>query len=141
LTKLSLRKHGQVAATCRDFEEDLLTCVAEGRAACILAAQEALGKGLFWGFVTVAQCVMCGLAPNPGGAPLERHRGSLMSNADGTAEYVERKESSRRWFTDTQVVHVRSYSSIHVLYAELCPALPRMADIIISTCRKNAGTG
>jgi hypothetical protein len=129
LSKLTLHEHGRVAATCRDFQEELLSRVTEGRAACISAAQETLGKGLFWGFVTVAQRVLCGLPPYPGGATLQGHGNRLMVNAAGTAQYVQKKEADDRFFTDTQVAFVRGSNCARILHAELCPKLPRMTDI------------
>ncbi len=55
----------------QSFPSELLTCVADGQATCMLAAEETLGKTLFCSFVTVAQRVLCGLAPYPSGPPLQ----------------------------------------------------------------------
>jgi hypothetical protein len=135
LSKLSLQEHAAVAPTCRDFQEEPIARVAKGRAACILAAEDTLGKGLFTGFVTVARRLLCGLGPYPGGSPLVVRGDTLIIDAAGTAEYVEGMETLTRWSAEKQAASVWQNHWSCPLFAELCPTRAGKADIIISVDR------
>jgi hypothetical protein len=135
LSKLSLQEHARVAPTSRDFRKELIARVAEGRVACILAAEATLGKGLFCGFVTAVQRLLCGMGPYPCGPQLEEQGAHVIVNAAGKAEYVGQEEADKRWFTDKEVAYMCQYHCSCPLHAELCPTLPGKADIIISVHR------
>jgi hypothetical protein len=119
VSKLSLREHASVAPACREFQQQLLTRVGKERAACMSTAEETFGKGLFWGFVTAVQRVMCGLGPS-----LQNRRDRLVIDAAGGSELITENEKDKWRSPDGHFASLRRWGHAWVFQAVLLQELP-----------------